>query len=112
MQSTTSTTRRVWRMLGDLHDIVVHGTICRALKYISEHFELSKEDCAKIGIGSQEDETKIRVEYDSDNLILFSDANWWTALSHAVLERNPDIEVTSLRSKHGKPCKVLHVPRT
>jgi len=47
----------------------------------------------------------------SDELILFSDANWWTTLSHAILERNPDIEVTSLRSKHGKPCKVLHIQR-
>jgi len=86
----------------------------RALEYISEHLELSKEDCATIGVGSQKDESKIKVESDgrySDELILFSDANWWTALSQAILERNPDIEVTSLRSKHGKPCKVLHIQR-
>jgi len=83
----------------------------RALKFISEHLELSKEDCATIGVGSQEDEIKIKTEYDGDELILFSDANWWTTLSHAILERNPDIEVTSLRSKHGKPCKVLHIQR-
>jgi len=86
----------------------------RALKFISEHFELSKEDCVTIGVGSREDEIKIRRERSScygDDLLLFSDANWWTALSHAVLERNPDIEVTSLRSKHGKPCKVLHIQR-
>jgi len=87
----------------------------RALKFIAEHFELSKEGCATIGVGSQKDELKIKAEYDGlrgDELILFSDANWWTALSHAILERNPDIEITSLRSKRGKPCKVLHVPRT
>jgi hypothetical protein len=83
----------------------------RALKYISEHLELSKEDCSTIGVGSKLHETKIRREYDSDELILFSDANWWTTLSHGILERNPDIEVTSLRSKHGKPCKVLHIQR-
>ncbi len=86
----------------------------RALEFISEHLELSKDDCHKIGIGPQKDELKIKAEYDerySDELILFSDANWWTTLSHAILERNPDIEVTSLRSKHGKPCKVLHFSR-
>jgi hypothetical protein len=88
----------------------------RALEFISKHLELSKKDCWKIGVGSKEDEIRIRRQYDAHHghggeLILFSDANWWTALSRAIQERNPDIEVTSLRSKHGKPCKVLHILR-
>ncbi len=86
----------------------------RALEFISEHLELSKEDCYKIGVGPQEDEIKMRREHGGrydDELILFSDANWWTTLSRAIQERNPDIEVTSLRSKHGKPCRVLHIQR-
>jgi hypothetical protein len=84
----------------------------RALHYIAENLELRKEDCSKIGVGLKEDKSKIEGEYDrryGDELILFSDANWWTALTRAIQEQRPDIEATSLRSRHGKPCKVLHV---
>lgn len=83
----------------------------RALSYIAEYLELSKEKCYKIGIGSQEEEIIIRREYEGreGELILFSDANWWTALSRSIQERRPDIEATSLRSRHGKPSKVLQL---
>ena len=84
----------------------------RALHYIAENRELGKEDCSKIGVGLKEDKSKIDGEYDrryGDEMILFSDANWWTALTRAIQEQRPDIEATSLRSRHGKPCKVLHI---
>ena len=86
----------------------------RALDYIMENLELSKEGCSKIGVGFQEDKDKIEGDYDGlygEELILFNDANWWTALTRAIQERRPDIEVTSLRSKRGKPGKVLHIQR-
>ena len=87
----------------------------RALAYIAKNLELRKEDCRIIGIGLQENKDKIKGEYGGqygEGLILFNDANWWTALTRAVQERRPDIEVTSLRSKRGKPGKVLHIHRS